>query len=341
MRLSYYKYSFRKGTQKIKTRTAVTLSAFGVGASSLIGALAISLAPAAAVTTTTIYNNIPNPTPGNVSSEAFEAQTVSEFGGQVAFAGTERNNPTVTVLMSSWGCQTGHWFSGDCVTATNATFAEDVTLNVYNVSSGNAVGSLVTSKTSTFQIPYRPSANSVCGDGRWSKDGTNATCFNGFATPISFTLTGTTLPNTAIISVAYNTTHFGYQPIGEGAACFSTGAGCGYDSLNVGLNTVGAPSVGTDPAPSDAYLFAHLVQGPNSNAGYCSTGAVDTFRLDTGCWGGFQPAFKVDASTAAALPTSKDQCMKDGWKNYGTTFKNQGDCVSFVATKGKNQPAGN
>jgi hypothetical protein len=37
-------------------------------------------------------------------------------------------------------------------------------------------------------------------------------------------------------------------------------------------------------------------------------------------------------------PTSKDQCKNGGWQTYGT-FKNQGDCVSFVATKGKNQPA--
>jgi hypothetical protein len=40
-------------------------------------------------------------------------------------------------------------------------------------------------------------------------------------------------------------------------------------------------------------------------------------------------------------PTSADQCKKDGWKAYGTTFKNQGDCVSFVATKGKNEPGKN
>jgi hypothetical protein len=30
------------------------------------------------------------------------------------------------------------------------------------------------------------------------------------------------------------------------------------------------------------------------------------------------------------LPTSKEQCKKGGWKNFGTTFKNQGQCVSFV-----------
>jgi hypothetical protein len=33
---------------------------------------------------------------------------------------------------------------------------------------------------------------------------------------------------------------------------------------------------------------------------------------------------------APALPTSKNQCKNGGWRNYGTTFKNQGDCVSFV-----------
>jgi hypothetical protein len=37
-------------------------------------------------------------------------------------------------------------------------------------------------------------------------------------------------------------------------------------------------------------------------------------------------------------PTSKDQCKNGGWRTFGI-FKNQGDCVSFVATGGKNQPA--
>ena len=44
----------------------------------------------------------------------------------------------------------------------------------------------------------------------------------------------------------------------------------------------------------------------------------------------------VDASS---LPTSKDQCKKGGWESFGV-FKNQGDCVSFVATRGKNRPSG-
>jgi len=40
---------------------------------------------------------------------------------------------------------------------------------------------------------------------------------------------------------------------------------------------------------------------------------------------------------AKPLPTSKEQCKNGGWRTYGV-FKNQGDCVSFVATGGKNPP---
>jgi len=40
---------------------------------------------------------------------------------------------------------------------------------------------------------------------------------------------------------------------------------------------------------------------------------------------------------APPLPTSKDQCKNGGWQTFGI-FKNQGDCVSFVATHGKNPP---
>ena len=63
-------------------------------------------------------------------------------------------------------------------------------------------------------------------------------------------------------------------------------------------------------------------------------------------------AYTLGASTSAtvtiidndqAAPTeppsdSKDACKQGGWEDFGV-FKNQGDCVSFVATKGKNPPA--
>jgi hypothetical protein len=38
------------------------------------------------------------------------------------------------------------------------------------------------------------------------------------------------------------------------------------------------------------------------------------------------------------LPTSTEQCKQGGWQAFGV-FKNQGDCVSFVSTGGKNSPS--
>ena len=42
----------------------------------------------------------------------------------------------------------------------------------------------------------------------------------------------------------------------------------------------------------------------------------------------------------ANTPSNKAACKKGGWQDYtdhfGTPFKNQGDCVSHVATGGRN-----
>jgi Tol biopolymer transport system component len=49
-------------------------------------------------------------------------------------------------------------------------------------------------------------------------------------------------------------------------------------------------------------------------------------------------ASDIFARQVAAVPASKEDCMHGGWRTFGV-FKNQGDCVSFVATKGKKPPA--
>jgi hypothetical protein len=46
----------------------------------------------------------------------------------------------------------------------------------------------------------------------------------------------------------------------------------------------------------------------------------------------------VTVTDAQPMPISKDQCKNGGWRDFGV-FENQGDCVSFVATGGKNPPA--
>jgi hypothetical protein len=46
----------------------------------------------------------------------------------------------------------------------------------------------------------------------------------------------------------------------------------------------------------------------------------------------------ISVVDAPPFPTIKDQCKNGGWRNF-PGFKNQGDCVSFVATGGKNPPS--
>lgn len=245
------------------------------------------LAGAAGAAPTTIYNSIPSPLPGNLPSWGFEADSVSEFGGQVAFVGTARQDPTITVTMSSWGCESGHWYSGDCSTTPGATVPYPIALNIYSVNPDNSPGPQIATLTQTFAIPYRPSADPLCTGGRW-RDG-SGTCFNGFAFTIAFTLPSGVLPDSAIVSVAYNTTHYGAAPIGQSAPCYTSSGGCIYDSLNVGLTA--PPSVGSDPLPDDAY------QSSTWGGAYCDngTGGTGVFRRDAGCWTGYQPALSVQA----------------------------------------------
>ena len=41
----------------------------------------------------------------------------------------------------------------------------------------------------------------------------------------------------------------------------------------------------------------------------------------------------------SVVPTSKEQCKNGGWRTF-PGFRNQGDCVAFVATHGRNHPTG-
>ena len=54
----------------------------------------------------------------------------------------------------------------------------------------------------------------------------------------------------------------------------------------------------------------------------------------------FQHEFRETffSNPAPTVPTSREQCEKGGWQAFGG-FKNQGDCVAYVVTGGKN-PAG-
>jgi len=338
-----------KGGISVHTWLARSVTVLAVLGAAL-APMAFSSGSALAAPTGTIYESIPNPLPGNVPSQAFEATSTSEFGDAITFSiGSARTLGSVTLTLSSWGCTSGNWFNDTCSTTPGATFSEPINFNIYQNGSGDSVGSLIATKTQTFSIPYRPSDDDVrCppsqdvdspGAGRWYST-TDHACYHGLATNVTFDFSSqnVTLPNSVTFGIAYNTSDYGYNPYGDNTACHSTTQGCGYDSLNVGLSADLAgnpvpPTIGMDNDSTRAYL--------NSSYGgsYCDGGADGTgrFRLDSpsnGCWFGYTPAVQFVALVLP--PTSKDQCKDGGWQQFNNpTFKNQGDCVSYVATHGK------
>ena len=247
-----------------------------------------------------IYSSIPRPLPGNVASVGPEAYAFREVGDGVVFApGAGGVLDDVRVILSSWGCKAGHWFSNDCATPRGAKFNQSITLNVYAVIDIAGIptrGALLATKTRTFEIPYRPSADPArcpATPGKWFSERDNV-CYNGLAVPIEFDLGDlrVPVPARAIIGVAYNSTHYGYQPIGEGAPCFTSSGGCPYDSLNVSTDGNGA-SVGSVIDPNGIfinYVITSQYCQPHADQG-------NTIQLDTGpnCWTGFHPQISVES----------------------------------------------
>jgi hypothetical protein len=65
-----------------------------------------------------------------------------------------------------------------------------------------------------------------------------------------------------------------------------------------------------------------------------------SFMLTLGMFMLFAGVQQVGAvAVPPPLPTEEEQCKNAGWEAY-EMFKNQGDCVSFLATDGKNGPDG-
>ena len=92
----------------------------------------------------------------NVPSYGPEAYSTAQVGGEATFAGSKRNLTSAVVTLSSWACVDGHWTSdtNPCVTPAGAKYSLPITLNIYNMD-----GQLLTARTQSFDVSYRPSAN--------------------------------------------------------------------------------------------------------------------------------------------------------------------------------------
>jgi len=194
-----------------------------------------------------VFNSIPIPTPPNVPSEGFECCGNAEFGDQITLAGTARKGVSATVLMSDWALHSQY------PALSTAGFTHPITLSIYSDAAHAAVHTPdVGTFTQSFLIPWRPEADPTCANpAAWRAS--NGNCYNGFATPITFNLGGSVLPDTFIYGIAYNTRSLGYAAIG--------GASGPYDSLNVGLNSAPPLAVGTDVTPGTVWRAAQAYGG--------------------------------------------------------------------------------
>lgn len=246
-----------------------------------VGAI-FALTAGAASAAEVVYNYLPSPTPGNVVSEAFQATQTGEFGGQVELEGTARKNPSVSVIMSSWACETGNWYSFDCHTEAGKKFSQLITFHIYEVGPGNTVGAALATASKTFAIPYRPSANVMkCtgeNTGAWIKAGQ---CYNGRAVKLTMPMKAAKLPSKVIIAISFNTSQYGTNPTG---CDLVPNANCPEDSLNVGVNDGFPVSEGGEPTRTPSPGKLSLPEEAYTNG-----------TLESG-WEGFQPLFEVKAS---------------------------------------------
>ncbi len=239
-------------------------------------ALAASAIAAGSASAEPVYNNIPAPLPGNFASIGLDATSTSEFGGEIELVGTARSKPTITVVMSSWTCETGSWTESNCVTLhPTRGFKVPITVKVY---SADELGEgPVAEKTKNVKMFYRPSSNAEkCNAETWYDEATKE-CSHGYAFPIAIKLGHLRrMPKKAVVTFSY--------PHSEGPA----------QSLNVSVSEPEEKtlSLGSDPVEE---WFAN-----STNPEMYCPGATDVGTLGSeegvGCQGvNYQPVIKVEA----------------------------------------------
>ena len=219
-----------------------------------------------------VYNSIDNPLPPNVPSEGYQCCSTAELGNIVTPTFSGGTFTSASIVMSDWATKSTYpsgW--GPVTTVDPAGFTVPLTLNIYSVGAGGAVGTEIGTVTENALIPWRPESGG-CLDTTAYK-GSDGGCYHGSASVVTFDLSSLNLsvPEQFIYGVAFNTNTWGYSPLGYDGP---------FESLNVGVENVG-PSVGKDNG-----LGTYYVAGPvNGNVFSQNTNATNTNVADISGYG--------------------------------------------------------
>jgi hypothetical protein len=184
-------------------------------------------------------------------SEGYDCCGVNAFGDGVQIVNPGGRLKDVGVVFSVWACQSGNWYDGSCSTARGATFQLPITITVYAACAASSPsctpvpyappgGPILSQLTATKTFKYRPSASSHCNIPSQTLGGfidpVTKYCTWGLAEVETFnmSLPKVLLPQTIVVSIAFNTTSYGANPYGPNTTCAMNG-NCPYDSLNVQL----------------------------------------------------------------------------------------------------------
>ena len=191
--------------------------------------------------TVTIFDNIPEPGQTNYNtsyfSHGFQAQGTTELGNLVNFAGTARKLDTIKVNMVTYA-QSNSWtaWAATNSSATSTGYYHELILRVYSLTSSNTV-QLLAYQTNNALVPWaQPTGiNSFTGLPNTGQ---------AFTVSYNFSAANLILPNSAIISIGFNTQTYGDSPIGSRGP---------YNSLNFGVMFSSNTIVGSDANPNDVF----------------------------------------------------------------------------------------
>ncbi|MBU6231980.1 hypothetical protein KGP36_04960 [Patescibacteria group bacterium] len=308
---------------KVKLPMATVISA-----AMFVGAFAF-VAPAVA-SAEVVYDAVPSTLAPSYPSQPFQAQQTSEFGDYVHLGGTARDLQSVTVTMVNWALASTSANEAFCATAGNCDatgYNWPITVNIYSnhLTASDTPDTLLASKTETVHIPWRPVGDPTCSSygGVYAWRASDNQCYNGIAANVTIDMSdlGVTLPNDVIVGFVYNTQTYGPHP---------TGVDGPYNSLNIAVPPTDPVTVGSDASTTSVFwntLTASYYTNPLCKGG--------TFCEDTN-WSPYGTvAMQINALLPVSTLTNMNQCKNGGWQSFDPSFKNQGQCVSYVQANPK------